>query len=59
MPLLFSLAVHSSLEEEHQQFEPGEELMAFLDNTVSDPEDQTNLQSIGREVVSRCWNQVA
>ena len=40
MPLLFSLAVHHSLEEVHQQSEPGEELMAFLDDThvVSEPE---------------------
>ena len=38
MPLL--LAVHHSLEEVHQQLEPGEELMAFLDDThvVSEPD---------------------
>ena len=58
MPSLFSLAVHNSLEEVHQQLEPGEELMAFLDR-VRARADQTNLQFIGREVVSRCWNQVA
>ena len=40
MPLLFSMAVHHSLEEVHQQLEPGEELMAFLDDTyiVSEPD---------------------
>ena len=50
MPLLFSLAVRNSLEEVHQQMEPGEELMAFMDDTnvvFRARADQTNLQFVG------------
>ena len=53
--LLMGLAVHNSLEEVHQQLEPGGRHV----RRVRARADQTNLQFIGREGVSRCWNQVA
>ena len=59
MPLLFSLGIHDSLVEVHCSMQPGEHLLAFLDDVhvVSPPGGTRPMYNVLDEKMS--WHQVA